>query len=410
MYLILFQALGVASVIAVVYFILRPRGKSAESGSNPPSIDYKPNDDSSPASKSIWHANKEKAEDDALPDPKPLLEFDLKTAKTRDYIYVNKTLRYPYYQTMAHQPMEIENWIEISSDYEWYLSEKKKVIESEGKKVLDSLPENDFACQELMETVVDWLPKRYPTLFDRLLRFEEERSYDGIFNKITGERFEWLDGSAPSGCEALTIISRLTECDFLMAKERDDGHVYFTGGLVAFPGFYLLSEKIDKPMSVVHAPVPQFNEKLLMSVERTLKRMLPSAPFERSSWEIVDDLNFYWHNIALLPQGGKVGVDPGELYLRIDRQTFRKLPKSRGIIFGVHPLVRKLSSLRQSPLLPALLHKIHTESSRDLIVYKAAEAYEDALLPWLEQCIKDQIQSGLIDGTEKLADFREYGK
>ena len=72
-----------------------------------------------------------------------------------------------------------------------------------------------------------------------------------------------------------------------MAREREDGHVYFVGGLVAFPGmyptprfilvhtfnkaftgFYLLSEKIGKSMHDVHLPVPQFNQKLLVSVER----------------------------------------------------------------------------------------------------------------------------------------------
>lgn len=79
-----------------------------------------------------------------------------------------------------------------------------------------------------------------------------------------------------------------------MGREREDGHIYFVGGLVAFPGastsqhlstttrakrflwtdervrigFYLLSEKIGKSMFDVHVPVPQFNEKLLTSVER----------------------------------------------------------------------------------------------------------------------------------------------
>jgi hypothetical protein len=28
----------------------------------------------------------------------------------------------------------------------------------------------------------------------------------------------------------------LTENDFLMGREREDGHIYFVGGLVAFPG------------------------------------------------------------------------------------------------------------------------------------------------------------------------------
>lgn len=33
-------------------------------------------------------------------------------------------------------------------------------------------------------------------------------------------------------------MSSLTENDFLMAREREDGHIYFVGGLVAFPGMY----------------------------------------------------------------------------------------------------------------------------------------------------------------------------
>jgi hypothetical protein len=58
-------------------------------------------------------------------------------------------------------------------------------------------------------------------------------------------------------------------------------------------GFYLLSEKIGKTMEQVHAPVPDFNEKLLLSVERTLKRFKSNEPFERASWEIVDDWQLF---------------------------------------------------------------------------------------------------------------------
>ena len=42
-----------------------------------------------------------------------------------------------------------------------------------------------------------------------------------------------------------------------------------------------------------HQPVPYFNQKLLLSVERTLKRFKPEEPFERTSWEIVDDRNLF---------------------------------------------------------------------------------------------------------------------
>jgi len=141
-----------------------------------------------------------------------------------------------------------------------------------------------------------------------------------------------------------------------------------------------------------------------------LKRMHPSAPFERSSWELVDDYELFQHNISKLPEGGKVDMKPEDLLLRIDRQTFRKLPKSRGIIFSVHPLLCTLGSLTKSPLIPALLHKTHTDSAPDLITYKVAPAYWDALGPWLEEKTQEQIRSGLIgDGDlERVQDFRKF--
>lgn len=94
-------------------------------------------------------------------------------------------------------------------------------------------------------------------------------------------------------------------------------------------------------MREVHEPVPQFNAKLLMSVERfvlgssvteslaslkflnrTLKRMIPAAPFERSSWGIADDDQLFWHNMASLGKGEKTTVSPENLSLRIDRRGY----------------------------------------------------------------------------------------
>lgn len=93
-----------------------------------------------------------KREKDSM-DPDPIRNFDLNTARTRNHLYVNKTVRFPYHQvckciliqdvtltaprkrrqTMAHQPMHINDWIEIDSDYTWYIHEKTRVINEQGK-------------------------------------------------------------------------------------------------------------------------------------------------------------------------------------------------------------------------------------------------------------------------------------
>ncbi|EJF56819.1 hypothetical protein DICSQDRAFT_70665 [Dichomitus squalens LYAD-421 SS1] len=321
----------------------------------------------------------------SLPNPDPLVKFDIETATARNFVYANKTVRYPYYQTMAHQPMHVNHWIEIDKEYKWYLGEKARVIREQGKVVIDSLPDNDEACGELLLELVDYLPKRYPTLFTH-------EGPDGIVNLVTGEHHVSLGNR--KGVDALLVVSRLVQDDFLMGREREDGKIYLVGGLIAFPGFYLLSETINKPLEVLHRPVPHFNEKLLMSVERTLKRFQPDQPFERSSWMIADDRNLFWHNIASAPPDPN--IHPKDLWLRIDHQTFRKLPRTNAIIFGVHPIMRRIEDLADSPLVPTLLEKVHLETDDTLLTYKGTHKYHDILLPYLRELTESQVERGLI--------------
>lgn len=79
-----------------------------------------------------------------------------------------------------------------------------------GKHVVDSLPENDAACGELLEILIDYLPKRYPTLFERLpsKSASSETGGHGIWNKVTDERFEYEDVKGLEGVEALRVCSR----------------------------------------------------------------------------------------------------------------------------------------------------------------------------------------------------------
>ena len=120
---------------------------------------------------------------------------------------------------MAHQPMHINDWIEIDKDLKWYIEQKTRVIQEQGalrvnftyivlislillgKHVIDSLPENDAGCGELLEILVDYLPKRYPTLFEKI-----DCKGGGIWNKVTNEKFTSIEGR--TGVDALTIVSR----------------------------------------------------------------------------------------------------------------------------------------------------------------------------------------------------------
>ncbi|KAI0645173.1 hypothetical protein C8Q79DRAFT_756449 [Trametes meyenii] len=382
-------AAGLAGVFLVVIFVVRARTKRT---SAPRRLVAQPDEKDA-----VAFAAQHESRVSLLPDPDPLVEFDLETASIRNFIYANKTVRYPYYQTMAHQPMHINHWIEIDKEYRWYIDEKARVIKEQGKKVIDSLPENDEACGELLELLADYLPKRYPTLFKR-------EAADSITSLVTGDRFDAV--STKKGTDALLVISRLVQDDFLMARERPDGQVYLVGGLIAFPGTYLLSDTIDKPLEVLHTDVPDFNQKLLFSVERTLKRFQPDQPFERSSWNIMDDRNLFLHNSAFNPLDKD--QRPEDLWLRIDHQTFRKLPRTNAIIFGVRPIMRRIEDLADSPLVPSLVEKVHKESAEHLLKYKGLPKYGPLLLPYLRKLVESQIERGLISPGDDVRSFREF--
>lgn len=349
----------------------------------------------------------------------------------RDHVYVNKVLRHPYHQTMSHQPMHPDDWIEIDADYRRDLAAKRRLIETQGKVVMDIIDDDTvrLGCQELMEHICQWLTVRYPSLFT--WRTAPSLGEDpAIVNHATAESIPLVDpntGKMKHGTTALDVVSRLVQDDFLISSPIADGHWLCAGGLVCFPGFYLLSEKINTPLRQTHEPVPQFNEKILLSVERTLTRLDPAKPIERTSWEIVDsDEDQFWvpmagplptstgakplfpHHLTGRDPGAVDREDPAKLLLRLDHQTFTKMPKSGIVFFGVHPFRRKLSALRESPLLPRLLLDIHADGPKDIMKYKAAPAYEASVLPYLEQLHQWQCDVGLVKDDDRPQDFRQY--
>lgn len=113
-----------------------------------------------------------------------------------------------------------------------------------------------------------------------------------------------------------------------------------------------------------------------------------------------------------LPDGTLLSdyLEPKDFLFRIDRQTFRKLPRTQGIIFGVHPILKRFEDFKDDPLVPALLKTVHEKSSAHLMDYKLAPLYQESMLKYLDELTKSQIERGLITGEEDVAAFRDYAK
>ena len=80
--------------------------------------------------------------------------------------------------------------------------------------------------------------------------------------------------------------------------------------------------------SAIHEPVPGFAQTLAQPTTSFLDRLTPERSFARLNWTIHDSaLRFAPHSVA-----GRTDLTPenvlGETFLRIERQTLRRLPSS----------------------------------------------------------------------------------
>lgn len=118
-----------------------------------------------------------------------------------------------------------------------------------------------------------------------------------------------------------------------------------------------------------------------------MRRLKPGHIASRLNWSLLDDP-------ALFQPGGKwrvagnAEITPGNVgervFLRVERQTLRRLPASGAVLFGirvhVYPLGQIISGHNQASVLAQAVRALPYDTQR----YKSLLPFRAALLSWLE--------------------------
>ncbi|KAJ8100882.1 hypothetical protein POJ06DRAFT_249745 [Lipomyces tetrasporus] len=333
------------------------------------------------------------------PEPTPLENLTpdkLKSYDDRPW----RPFRWPYHQTMSIFKLDINHWLDMDKWYERYVNEKMDIIRRTGNEYCDCLPDGEDAAEELLETVVDHLTKRYPKLFIK--------TDIGLDNLVTGEK---IDLRKPFKEPPLHYLARLTKEDFYIVKKREDGRHYLVAAVVPAPGgFFGVQNKMGQHLDVIHHEVPYYEEKLKVSMERWFARMKPSDPVERASWFICWDHELLCNGIYALGPGETVPEDTSYLKynVRVCRQTLRRLPKSQAIIFSNHPIFYSIEEMKDEPFVPSMLKKVVLEGPDKILKYKGFEKCDQHLIPYLDRLIQRQIDLGIIKADDPLRTRPSY--
>lgn len=262
-------------------------------------------------------------------------------------------------------------WFEIDRNLPVDLAAKRELLESRHDEVFCVLPEAGESAAALLCLMAAHLPQHHPAVFSDVA--------GRLYNRATGE--EWDLARLPF--HPLDVAARLVQED-ICVLQPDNGRHVLVGASLCSPARWRLADKIGRPLDAIHAPVPGYHEALGHTVGRFFEVLKPNRLVHRFNWGIVDD------PAPFQPTGRPVAavsaVEVGaKLWLRVERQTLRRLPETGAVIFTIRTYITRLDSAIRSAQdaqdLAVALRDMPPETQQ----YKQITPAVPALLAWLDQ-------------------------
>ncbi len=188
--------------------------------------------------------------------------------------------------------------------------------------------------------------------------------YDGgepVFGELEGSReaqeevrvlVEKATGQAADPTLPPLFAASLLCADDLCLMEKVDGEWRLTAVSLCSGTFFTAADSLGLSLKDLHGPVPGFEERFLTVVERMFNAVRPDVIMQRRNWTVLNSDELY------LPRSGPVreriaAIDPKDagdaLFVRVERQTIRKLPETGAVLFTIRIWRHPLSALRDDP-------------------------------------------------------------
>ncbi|WP_051279109.1 heme-dependent oxidative N-demethylase family protein [Hellea balneolensis] len=198
------------------------------------------------------------------------------------------------------QPVAIDGWLVRSDTFEAQMTYRHELVTKRRETVFQAMDVATEACHELCN-----------------LLGEENADDHPLIN-------------------AALIVQE----DLCILQKQGDRHI-LTAAVMCFPSSWDLHQKIGRSISAIHEPVPEFSP-VTKSVERMLSAIRVDQPLGRANFLIYTDPELHQ------PRGEGISkpIDPqAPRFIRVERQTFRRMPETGAVVFAIHTYVVPESSL-----------------------------------------------------------------
>lgn len=245
------------------------------------------------------------------------------------------------------KPLDLNDWIEVDAFIGDYLAEKERLYAEIPDRVFMAEPGTEESQREVLDALAGFLPARFPETYRR----------EGTEITVSGpegpDRIVRLDAAEPP----LKTASRLVQEDLVLMRKGAGGWRLAAASL-CFPSSWSLAEKFGRPMHEIHGPVPEFGPGTRSAelIERMFDRLQGQAVW-RLNWSLATDPSLYLP-LSQVERRDRAdrgasrfpGADPvASAFIRVERQTLRKMPRSGDILFTIRIHVDPLRVLAGHP-------------------------------------------------------------
>lgn len=212
-------------------------------------------------------------------------------------------------------PAGHDDWLQVDAAYGGQMALRDALIRDREGAVVAMRDQARPATEEALEEALRWAAR-----------------HGGY--RINGRGITRPDGVTvqPDPARPLVTLGRLFQQDICLMEREGDQHV-LTAAVLCFPASWTLAEKIERPLTAIHRPVPEYDADLAKRVQRLFDAIRADRPLWRANALLYSDPALHQPR----REGATPRVTPPDApFLRSEKQVLKRLPRSGAVIFSIH--------------------------------------------------------------------------
>lgn len=279
------------------------------------------------------------------------------------------------------RPMAMAEWLALGADHAPFMAAKRARLDGRPPLYYRSLEASRAAQAELLQLAVANLRAHHGAAF----------SADGqvLVDLVDGTRHDLGDGAR----EPLELLGAMLEEDFVLFA-REGGRDIVVAASNAYTSSGRIVSCVGRDMHFAHELVPGLNAALANRIDRVIGNVQEDRPVVRFNWFVTPiaerlfpershEANVAAGEVAARALAADHARAGDMLWLRVEQQTFLRLPETGALAFGIHTCSDPLSAIAGDRDSLGALSRLLAGYSEERLAYAGMLATRPAILRWI---------------------------